>query len=739
MSILDAQRYAESMTRKEVADALKKGHPLVPGFLLADRAKQFQQNEALLKVLEEKANLPQPGQTITDKLQTYLQNSLSQERQELSPVRAPQGTQTAQTDMPGQGAGEAMPGARMPAGAGGPMPGPTMPPGAGQAINARRGGVVGFQGGGTPGSFIRRNLAKDAQPITDFIKRNLAKDAQPTTDFIKRYLAKNTGQQGMLSGRAIMDYGRKGTGGLRSILSKLGGVSGLAALSELAFPEELGGGDIPKLLRMEHRRASGGIVGLQNGGTPPGDYEGSGWGDAIGNWWDQVNEDAERRRQDNPFFSRDSLYDRMQPGYEDPRSEEERKEQFMDMAMGMLPMGTARKATGTALDLWRRGGPLARRPGTAVGQRTGVEVGRHTPGGAVGPSLWRPGRAGGAAKTNWWKKLWPWATAGAGALGIARLFAPDDEESGPQELPDFIRRPAPKGDDTSRYQTLYDMIEGYEERARTPSEQERQGWKMDAERAGELNEYSDTIAGLRPTDEQYGRKRKAAGLAALSRVAGRSGDPDEDQTFAQIADTLATEGTRQRGEKLGFENMLADIASQRYGVERGSLTEQVARQRAGDAWWQPMVGAKQSEIEQMFALDQARIQAAADQDPYAPEHLGKWIDLLEDNVVTKNLSDEVVRAITSNIARVARGGRAMGDGSEIAQLLALVDQAPTGSPAESPAGDTAEVPTESDWTDWLSPFGVGQAAGDWLTGLPAVLQSRYKGDAYGDVADQLLD
>ena len=47
MSILDAQRYVESMTRKEIADALKKGgHPLVPAFVLADRAEQLKKNDA---------------------------------------------------------------------------------------------------------------------------------------------------------------------------------------------------------------------------------------------------------------------------------------------------------------------------------------------------------------------------------------------------------------------------------------------------------------------------------------------------------------------------------------------------------------------------------------------------------------------------------------------------------------------------------------------------------------------
>ena len=51
MGILDEKRYADNMTRREVADALKNGHPLIAGYLVADAAKQMQENDALLKVL----------------------------------------------------------------------------------------------------------------------------------------------------------------------------------------------------------------------------------------------------------------------------------------------------------------------------------------------------------------------------------------------------------------------------------------------------------------------------------------------------------------------------------------------------------------------------------------------------------------------------------------------------------------------------------------------------------------
>ena len=81
MSILDEKRYADNMTRKEIADALKNGHPLVPGFLVADAAKQMEENDALVKALEQQAGLPQPGQTISDKLEAYLRNPNAAQQQ----------------------------------------------------------------------------------------------------------------------------------------------------------------------------------------------------------------------------------------------------------------------------------------------------------------------------------------------------------------------------------------------------------------------------------------------------------------------------------------------------------------------------------------------------------------------------------------------------------------------------------------------------------------------------------
>ena len=52
MGILDEKRLADSLTRTEIADALKNGHPLIAGYLVADAGERMKQNDALVKVLE---------------------------------------------------------------------------------------------------------------------------------------------------------------------------------------------------------------------------------------------------------------------------------------------------------------------------------------------------------------------------------------------------------------------------------------------------------------------------------------------------------------------------------------------------------------------------------------------------------------------------------------------------------------------------------------------------------------
>ena len=169
MSILDERRYVDSMTRKEVQEGLKKGHPLVPGYMLGVRAKEFEINDALLKVLEQQAGLPHPGTSIVDKLEAYLRNPDPAERQpgEAQPPGGPQGGPPGgppggpRPPGPGPmpqggppGAGGPMPGPQAPGGAGGPMPGmPQGPQGPGAPM-AYGGMIPGYQEGSLVDDYI---------------------------------------------------------------------------------------------------------------------------------------------------------------------------------------------------------------------------------------------------------------------------------------------------------------------------------------------------------------------------------------------------------------------------------------------------------------------------------------------------------------------------------------------------------------------------------------------------------
>ena len=123
-SISEQKAYIESLSRKEVEDGLRKGHPIISTFLFADRAKRMQQNDEAIAALEKAAGIPEPGQDIATKLADYLAQGAGQ------PGGQPGGE-------PGGEPGGQMPGGQMP---GGPMA-PGMPMAGG-------GLVPGYQNGG---------------------------------------------------------------------------------------------------------------------------------------------------------------------------------------------------------------------------------------------------------------------------------------------------------------------------------------------------------------------------------------------------------------------------------------------------------------------------------------------------------------------------------------------------------------------------------------------------------------
>ena len=161
MSVLDAIRYADLLTRWEVKEGLEKGHPLIPGFVLQNRAKQFQQSDAMVQALEQQAGLKPPGQTINDELIAYLKNPEMAQRLQPQELQSPVGPQAMRgMQAPGvgprppmpqggpPGAGGPMPGPQVPGGAGGAMPGmPQGPPGAGGPMMASGGMIPGYQYG----------------------------------------------------------------------------------------------------------------------------------------------------------------------------------------------------------------------------------------------------------------------------------------------------------------------------------------------------------------------------------------------------------------------------------------------------------------------------------------------------------------------------------------------------------------------------------------------------------------
>ena len=167
MSILDAQRYVESMTRKEIADALKKGgHPLVPTFVLADRAEQLKKNDAAVKKMEEMAGIPAPNQDIGSKLAQYLEANM----------RAGEAGGRGAPNMPGQGPGGAMPTPGVPSvpgGAGGPMPGMARMPQGGATTSgmpmAGGGLIPRYQDRGlVEGSGLRPPIARRLDPDFEY-------------------------------------------------------------------------------------------------------------------------------------------------------------------------------------------------------------------------------------------------------------------------------------------------------------------------------------------------------------------------------------------------------------------------------------------------------------------------------------------------------------------------------------------------------------------------------------------
>jgi len=212
------------------------------------------------------------------------------------------------------------------------------------------------------------------------------------------------------------------------------------------------------------------------------------------------------------------------------------------------------------------------------------------------------------------------------------------------------------GSGGSMYQDLFEKIDDYERMSAIPTESEKNRVKLDADRANLLRDRRTGIEALMPTEKQYGQRKRGVGFGALSKVLARTGDPRKRQDFGQIGEDIRGELDRQLGQKLGFEEKLAGIDTDIYGVEGGSLGRQAQREQAGRAFWQPRLEAMQSELEGRQKMAVARLQQQSENDYYRVQNIPSIITMLNDPTSIDYLSPQQRQIVVQNIAQRLTGG-----------------------------------------------------------------------------------
>ena len=235
-----------------------------------------------------------------------------------------------------------------------------------------------------------------------------------------------------------------------------------------------------------------------------------------------------------------------------------------------------------------------------------------------------------------------------------------DEAAAAAAAADYERRVAGSGSRSgsggSMYQDLFEKIDEYEEMSSIPTESEKNRIKLDADRANLLRDRRAGIEALMPTEEQYGQRKRGVGFGALSKVLARTGDPRKRQDFGQIGESIRGELDRQLGQKLGFEEKLAGVDTDIYGVEGGSLDKQAAREQAGRALWQPRLAAMQSELEGRQSMAVARLKQQQEDDYYRVQNIPPLITLLNDPTSVDFLTPQQRQIVVQNIAQRLTGG-----------------------------------------------------------------------------------
>jgi hypothetical protein len=206
------------------------------------------------------------------------------------------------------------------------------------------------------------------------------------------------------------------------------------------------------------------------------------------------------------------------------------------------------------------------------------------------------------------------------------------------------------------YQDLFEKIDEYEEMSSIPTESEKNRIKLDADRANLLRDRRAGIEALMPTEEQYRQRKRGVGFGALSKVLARTGDPRKRQDFGQIGEDIRGELDRQLSQKLGFEEKLAGIDTDIYGVEGGSLDKQAAREQAGRAFWQPRLEAMQSELEGRQSMAVARLKQQQEDEFITPSNLSSILNFLNQPEAMESIDPQSRQIIIRRIEQALLGG-----------------------------------------------------------------------------------
>jgi hypothetical protein len=206
------------------------------------------------------------------------------------------------------------------------------------------------------------------------------------------------------------------------------------------------------------------------------------------------------------------------------------------------------------------------------------------------------------------------------------------------------------------YQDLFDRIGEYQELASVPSASELTRYKLDEDRAKSLGGRRAGIEALMPTDKQYRQRIRGKEFSKLSEVLARTGDPSKRQDFGQIGEAISGETDRQLAERLGFEEKLAGIDTDIYGVEGQGLDRRVLRERAGDPFRAVELGAMQSAAEAKASRQNALMVAALTQQGqnnfYRPANIPSIMAWLNSPSNRDQITAATRRIVMDNLSQV---------------------------------------------------------------------------------------